>query len=106
FSASFFVLWAVGVVHTAIDARRRFANPSACVVWLALAAMLPLAGPCAYLLVRPSETREERRLRRRRLLCLELALEQPREAAPARAPRTVAPRRMANRSFEAQPAAR
>jgi Phospholipase_D-nuclease N-terminal len=87
-SASLLLLWVVGAFHTAVDARRRFANASTRRLWAAVAVVLPLAGPGVYLVVRPAETLAERRLRRRRLLYLELVA------------------RGAHRSFEAQPATR
>jgi hypothetical protein len=87
-SASLLLLWAVGAFHTTVNARRRFANASTRRVWAAVAVLVPLAGHGAYLLVRPAETLAERRLRRRRLLYLELVA------------------RGAHRSFEAQPATR
>ena len=72
-SASLPLLWIAGAFHTGADARRRFANVSARRFWTALAVLLPLVGAGVYLVVRPAETREERRLRRRRVLYLEVA---------------------------------
>ena len=103
-SSSLVLLWIAGTVHTAVDARLRFANASPRKLWPAIAMLLPLAGPALYLVVRPAETLAERRLRRRRLRYLEFMV---REAGieeeivePAR------PQRIAHRSFEAQPATR
>ena len=113
FSASLSLLWVVGLFHTAVDAKRRFANRSACRFWTVLALVLPIAGPSLYLLVRPSETRDERRVRRRRQMCLELAARSlPRHAVaqvvpPAPTAAEPVPQRLAaHRPFEAQPAAR
>src|SRR5438094_9394812 len=72
-SASLPLLWIAGAFHTGADARRRFANVSARRFWTALAVLLPLVGAGVYLVVRPDETLEERRLRRRRVLYLGVA---------------------------------
>src|SRR5437667_10734223 len=72
-SASLPLLWIAGAFHTGADARRRFANVSARRFWTALAILLPLVGPGLYLVVRPAETLEERRLRRRMVLYPEVA---------------------------------
>src|SRR5207248_11321884 len=72
-SASLPLLWIAGAFHKGADVRRRFANVSARRFWTALAVLLPLVGPGVYLVVRPAETLEERRLHRRRVLYLEVA---------------------------------
>ena len=72
-SASLPLLWIAGAFHTGADVRRRFANVSARRFWTALAVLLPLVGAGVYLVMRPDETLEERRLRRRRVLYLEVA---------------------------------
>jgi hypothetical protein len=72
-SASLPLLWIAGAFHTGADARQRFANVSARRFWTGLAVLLPLVGPGVYLVVRPAETLGERRLRRRRVLYLEVA---------------------------------
>jgi hypothetical protein len=103
-SASLLLLWVAGAVLTAVDARLRFANASTRRLWAVLAVLLPIAGPALYLVVRPAHTLAERRLRRRRLLYLELvAHEAGVEGEIAESPR---PQRLAHRSFEAQPATR
>jgi hypothetical protein len=103
-SASLLLLWVAGAFHTAVDARRRFANGSTRRLWASLAVLLPIAGPALYLVVRPAETLAERRLRRHRLLCLELvAREAGADEEVVESPR---PQRVAHRSFEAQPATR
>jgi len=103
-SASLLLLWIAGGFHTAVDARRRYANASARRLWAALALLLPIAGPALYLVVRPGETLAERRLRRRRLLYLELAVREAEAEEEIVVPPP--PQRIAHRSFEAQPATR
>jgi hypothetical protein len=102
-SASFLLLWIAGAFHTAVDARRRFANTSPRWFW-AVVALVPIGGPCLYLVVRPAETLAERRLRRRRLLYLELVAHDA--VADEQVVKLPRPQRVAHRSFEAQPAAR
>jgi hypothetical protein len=103
-SASLLLLWFAGAFHTAVDARRRFAHASPRWFWAVVALLLPIGGPALYLVVRPAETLAERRLRRRRSLYLELVAhdagveQEVVEPAPER--------RLAHRSFEAQPATR
>ena len=65
------LLWFAGVAHTAADTPRRFAHPAARAIWVGVAALLPVVGLGLYLLVRPAETRVERRVRRLTLLHLE-----------------------------------
>jgi hypothetical protein len=102
-SASLVLLWVASAFHTALDARRRFANPSSHRLWTAVALLLPIAGPGLYLVVRPAETLADRRLRRRRQLYLELIAREGVEEEVAEAPPE---RPVAHRSFEAQPATR
>jgi hypothetical protein len=65
------LLWIAGVAHTAADAPRRFADPAARAIWVGVAALLPVVGLGLYLLVRPAETRVERRVHRLTMLHLE-----------------------------------
>jgi len=75
------LIWIAGVAHTAADggrrfepsrvSRRRFANPAARAFWVGVAALLPVIRLGLYLLVRPAETRVERRVRRLTMLHLE-----------------------------------
>jgi hypothetical protein len=102
-SASLLLLWIAGAFHTAVDARRRFANGSPRWFWAVVALLLPIAGPGLYLVVRPAETLVERRLRRRRVLYLELVA---RDAGGEEQVVEIRPQRVAYRSFEAQPATR
>jgi len=65
------LIWIAGVAHTAADGGRRFANPAARAFWVGVAALLPVIRLGLYLLVRPAETRVERRVRRLTMLHLE-----------------------------------
>jgi phospholipase D-like protein len=69
-------IWSGGAVLTAVDAGRRYAHASSRRLWTILAIVLPVVGPGLYLAARP-ETREERRLRHRRLMYLEVMAGQP-----------------------------
>lgn len=102
-SASLLLIWLATAFHTALDARRRFTSASARGLWTAVGFLLPITGPALYLVVRPSDTLVERRLRRRRLLYLELAAREP---GVEQAVATPAARPVPHRSFEAQPATR
>jgi membrane protein implicated in regulation of membrane protease activity len=62
------LVWLGGATRTAADARRRFCQRSPQVFWAAVAVLVPIAGVGLYMLVRPAQTRAERRARRYTLL--------------------------------------
>ncbi len=71
---AFLTVWAMTVRLTHLDARARLANRSAIRAAVALAALVPVGGFVLYRVLRPAETRLERRERRLARLLAELEL--------------------------------